>query len=148
MYDVKVFMDDYGFMPVRAHAEDAGLDLRSPVTVTIEPMGSVVIDTGVHLVIPKGYCGLLVSKSGLNVNLASTTTGLIDANYTGSLKVRIYNLSGDYLDIDKGRKFTQVVFLRCHHPNLVLEHVQEDGQRGDRGYGSSDIHEIGRVGLQ
>lgn len=35
------------FAPIRAHKQDAGVDLLSPVTVTIYPGDSATIDTGV-----------------------------------------------------------------------------------------------------
>lgn len=53
--------------------------------------GSAVIDTGVHIDIPKGYVGFLKSKSGLNVKHDLTSEGVIDAGYTGSICVKLYN---------------------------------------------------------
>lgn len=40
------------FAPIRAHKQDAGVDLLSPVTVTIYPGDSATIDTGVCAEIP------------------------------------------------------------------------------------------------
>ena len=41
------------FAPIRAHKQDAGVDLLSPVTVTIYPGDSATIDTGVCAEIPE-----------------------------------------------------------------------------------------------
>lgn len=60
-------LDPGAFPPERAHKEDAGLDLRSPVEVTVPAHGSAVIDTGVHMELPVGSCGMLIPKSGFNV---------------------------------------------------------------------------------
>ena len=64
---MKIMLDKGAYMPLRAHSTDAGLDLRTPKEVTVPKGGSVCIDTGVHVELPKGYYGKLESKSGLNV---------------------------------------------------------------------------------
>ena len=65
-------------MPTKAHAADAGWDLYAPEDVTVPARGSVTINTGVHVQLPRGTAGLIVSKSGLNVKHNLTSTGLID----------------------------------------------------------------------
>lgn len=138
MDDVYVVLDEGAYMPLRGHAEDAGLDLRVPHDVSIKPNDSKVIDTGVRLLIPNGYCGMLMSKSGLYVTEAVTTTGLIDAGFMGTIKVRILNHNKfDELKLSAGDKFTQVVFLKCHRPQLVLAEIQHHDARGEGGYGST-----------
>lgn len=64
---IKAKIDAGGRMPERAHPTDAGADLFTPHDVTVPARGSAVIDTGVHVELPHGTAGLLVSKSGLNV---------------------------------------------------------------------------------
>ena len=134
---VKVVLGDGAYMPVRGHGADAGLDLRVPYTISIAPGDSALVDTGVHMMIPVGYCGLLVSKSGLYTLKACTTTGLIDANFTGTIMVRIVNHGENEVLLKKGDKITQVVFLKCETPKLELDVVQKAGLRGDNGYGST-----------
>lgn len=138
MKEVYVILDEGAYMPLRGHAGDAGLDLRVPHDVQIKSNDSLVVDTGVRLIIPEGYCGVLMSKSGLYVTEAVTTTGLIDAGYSGTIKVRILNHNRfDELKLSAGDKFTQVVFLKCHTPKLVLAEVQHHDERGDGGFGST-----------
>lgn len=43
------YIIDHEFEPVRAHSLDAGLDLRTPVDVTIPAHGSAIADLGIHL---------------------------------------------------------------------------------------------------
>lgn len=64
--NVKVF--DGGYMPRRAHFDDAGIDLLTPEGFTLRPGESRVVDLKVGFEIPVGYFGKLESKSGLNVN--------------------------------------------------------------------------------
>ena len=44
---IKIVLDDGAYAPIRAHKDDAGLDLRTPIDITVPARGSVVIDTGV-----------------------------------------------------------------------------------------------------
>ena len=76
--------------PRRMHPTDAGLDLRSPVGRTIFPLGSVEIDTGVHVELPHGTYGRIESKSGLFFKSGLITTGTIDEGYTGSIKIKLF----------------------------------------------------------
>lgn len=78
---MKVSIDEGAFIPVKAHAEDGGFDLKSPIDTFVPANGSSVVDTGVHMAIKRGYAGLLVSKSGLNTLKGITSTGLIDSGY-------------------------------------------------------------------
>lgn len=135
--DVKVRLADGAYMPTRGHAHDAGLDLRAMEDEYICSGDSKVIDTGVSLVIPEGYAGLLVSKSGLNINKSVNTTGLIDANYTGTIRVRVYNDGDETLVINAGDKVTQIMFVELPRVVLVLDEVQADGERGPKAYGST-----------
>ena len=79
---VPVMLDEGAHMPYRAHPTDAGLDLRMPDTgdITLFAHDSVTIDTGVHVLIPAGYVGMLKSKSGLNVMVKVAVHALITAH--------------------------------------------------------------------
>jgi len=125
------------FEPLRGHETDAGIDLRTPSGFTLEPAASATIHTGVHIELPHGTCGLLVSKSGLNVHDGIVGTGLIDEGYSGEVVVRLYNLSDHSRDFQAGDKIIQLVILPV--VALPLEEVDsiEVGERGDAGFGST-----------
>lgn len=134
---MKIKLDDFAYMPIRAHDTDAGLDLLSPKAVTIYAHDSAVIDTGVHVEIPKGYVGMLKSKSGLNVKAGITSEGVIDSGYTGSIRVKLYNNSADMYMVGVGDKITQLVILPILTPDLELVDSLEETERGDGGFGST-----------
>ena len=67
MEKVKVQLDVGAYMPTRAHEVDAGLDLYAREDVFLPMYDNRVFDTGVHVEIPKGYVGMIKSKSSLNV---------------------------------------------------------------------------------
>lgn len=125
------------YVPDRAHKADAGLDLRSPAYVDIGPYSSAVIDTGVHVGIPEGYAGILISKSGLNVKHGITSTGLIDAGYSGSIVVRLDNHSSEAYHVHAGDKISQLVIVPIETPDVELVASLEDTERGANGFGST-----------
>ncbi len=133
---MNIKLDDFGIMPTRAHKTDAGLDIYSPIDFTVED--SFVIDTGVHIELPKGTVGFLKSKSGLNVNYGITSEGVIDEGYTGAIKVKLYNSSGVPVRFRRGEKLTQLVILPCIIPEgLELREELPESERGEKGFGSS-----------
>lgn len=134
---MKVMIDEGAYMPERAHKEDAGLDIRTPVDVFISPRGSAVVDTGIHVQIPEGYVGMLKSKSGLNVKENLTGEGVIDCGYTGSIVVKLYNHGDEGRVIQRGDKITQLVILPILTPELEQVDSLEETERGDNGFGST-----------
>ena len=134
---IKIKLDDGAKMPTRAHETDAGLDLYARNKIYIFQHSSCVFDTGVHIAIPEGYVGFLKSKSGLNVKYGLTNEGVIDAGYTGSICVKLYNNSGDPYMVYEGDKISQLVILPIITPDLELVDSLDDTDRGENGFGSS-----------
>lgn len=134
---LKVMLDAEAKMPTRAHAADAGLDIYSREDAWINAKSAHTFDTGVHIEIPEGYVGFLKSKSGLNVKGGMTSEGVIDAGYTGSIVVKMHNLSEFDREIKKGDKISQLVILPIITPELELADSLAESERGDKGFGSS-----------
>lgn len=135
---MKVMIDDGAYMPEKAHKDDAGYDLRTPYGTTIYAGNSVVIDTGVHMAIPKGYAGEIVSRSGLNVNYdIICPQGTVDAGYTGSIKVKLYNMGRYNYEIKTGDKIAQLIIVPILSETLELVNGLDETDRGDKGFGSS-----------
>ena len=134
---MKIKLDPGAYMPERAHSLDAGLDLRAPHEMRLYRYSSATIDPGVHVEIPEGYVGFLKSNSGLNVRHGITSEGVIDAGYTGSIVVKLYNHSGQYYRVNKGDKISQLVILPILRPEMELVSDLEATERGDNGFGST-----------
>ena len=128
---------DNAYMPTRAHDFDAGLDLYAIEDGYIRCNQSRTFDTGVHAEIPEGYVGFIKSKSGLMVNHGITTDGTIDAHYTGSIKVCLFNHGGSKYEVKKGDKIAQLVIVPCLLPELEVVDSLEETDRGDNGFGST-----------
>lgn len=134
---MKIKLDPEARMPTRAHNDDAGLDLYARDTLIVWAGKSEVFDTGVHIALPKDTVGYIKSKSGLCMNHGIITTGTIDEGYTGSIKVKLFNLGDRHYVVNKGDKIAQLVIHPILKPDLELVDELEDTERGNNGFGSS-----------
>ena len=134
---MKIKLDRGAYMPTRAHETDAGLDIRSKEMQYVPAKESATFHTGVHVQIPKGCAGILVSKSGLNIHNDITSTGLIDEGYTGEIIVKLFNHGGFDYRVDEGDKISQLVIVPVLYEKLDVVEELEDSDRGDSGFGSS-----------
>lgn len=140
--EIKVVLDNGSYMPEKAHTSDAGFDLFSPADFVVSPtipgnIGFAIINTGVHMQIPEGYVGMMKSKSGLNVKHGLISEGVIDSGYTGSIVVKLYNLSETEYHFFKGDKISQIVILPIPKINLVKSDSLDATDRADNGFGST-----------
>lgn len=132
---MKIKLDKGAFAPTRAHTWDAGLDLYAMKDAIVDY--SETFDTGVHVAIPEGFVGFIKSKSGLMVNHNITTDGTIDAHYTGSIKVKLFNHGETSYLVKAGDKIAQLVIVPCMLPRLELVDHLDETDRGDGGFGST-----------
>lgn len=134
-------LDDGLPMPERAHAGDAGFDLRSAVDLVLAPGERAVIPTGVAVAIPEGFAGLVQPRSGLAARhgLALVNApGLIDAGYRGEIKVIAINLDPrEPFEVHRGDKIAQLVLYLV--PETSLREIAElpGSERGEAGFGST-----------
>lgn len=80
---------------------------------------------------------MIKSKSGLNVKHGLTAEGVVDANYTGSIVVKLYNLSSEPYHFKKDDKITQIVVMPIPTTELIEVDELDETERGAGGFGSS-----------
>lgn len=134
---MRMELDPRAFMPTRAHDVDAGLDLYARGDMTVPARGSAIFATGVHVELPPGTVGMLMSKSGLNVKHDITSEGVIDEGYTGEIVVKLYNHSPKDYAVKRGDKISQLVILPLLRPELEVVEKLVNTERGDGGFGST-----------
>ena len=161
--NLKVMLGEGAYMPERAHAADAGYDLRTPVNVQIAARRGATIDTKVHVMIPKGYAGFIKSKSGLlsrnNIRVDGVVDagytgfiksksgllsrnnirvdGVVDAGYTGTIKVMMFNDGLMDKEFRVGDKIAQLVVVKISTTKPEQVDSFPDTERGSNGFGSS-----------
>ena len=134
---VGVLLENGAIRPTKAHESDAGFDFYSPKSVYVPALGAYTFDTGVHMVIPDGYVGMVKSKSGLNVKYGLQCEGVIDAGYTGTIKIKLFNHSKSGYIVNLGDKIGQMVILPLPAVELIDLQDLPDTERGDNGFGST-----------
>ena len=134
---IDILLDKDAKMPTKAHGTDAGFDLYTPYEFTVKAGGSAVVFTGTHMIIPPGFCGLVVSKSGLLTKHNLTTTGLVDSNYVGEITIKVQNHGSTDYHFHKGEKVSQIMILPVPEVKLNRVFTLPKTERGSNGFGSS-----------
>ncbi len=139
---IKAKLADLKLRPVRAHATDAGADLRSVESVEIYPGEQKLVDTGVAVMIPPNFVGLVFNRSSqgkIGVQLANSV-GVIDSDYRGNIKVLLKNNGDDpYIINQFETRIAQLVIVPVLLADYVDTHPEdwENTQRGTGGFGST-----------
>ncbi len=123
----------------------SGMDIRADIetTIDIEPLGRVLIKTGLYLEMENGLeCQVrprsgLALKKGLSVLNAP---GTIDADYRGEIGVILVNLSNEAVSIEDGERIAQLIFCRVEQVSLIEVAVLNDSERGAGGFGSTGLN--------
>ena len=140
------YLDEGAKAPTRAHNLDAGLDLyaykflhyQSEKVLVVRPDTTYLIDTGLHLEIPAGYCGLVLPRSSSARDGLLVHTGVIDSGYTGSIKITV-NALNEAKVVRLYDRIAQLLIIPI--PTFELKEVEtfSGSERGDNGFGSSGI---------
>lgn len=128
-------------VPTRGSEEAAGYDLYSNSDVEIRPEGTIKVNTGIAMEIPKGYFGAIYARSGLATKEGlrpANCVGVIDSDYRGEIIVALHNDSNIVRVVEKGERIAQIVIM----PYLSVEFEEVDNldetKRGNGGFGSTD----------
>ena len=70
--------------------------------------------------------------------MLTTNAGLIDADYTGEIKVILVNLSNKDYEVQKGDKIAQLIVKRIMDEEMVIVKELDTTERGLKGFWSSD----------
>ena len=117
----------------------AGRDLYADEEVTIPPGGRKLIRTGILLAIPNGSYARIAPRSGLAVKYGlNTGAGVIDADYTGEVKVLLMNTGEDEFRIRKYDRIAQIIIKRIIEEEWKEKLELPTTKRSDKGFGSTD----------
>ena len=129
-------------LPMRAHADDAGLDLVAVETVRIARGGGrAVVGTGIAVEIPQGWTGLVCPRSGLAARHGIgvvNAPGVVDAGYRGEVRVVLLNTDPDAdFDVAAGDRIAQLVLVPVRGGAVVEVAELAPAARSEQGFGSS-----------
>lgn len=135
-------LDPGAQIPTKANPSDAGYDLYSIHEAFILPGNRATISIGIAVKMPKdNMVGLIWPRSGLSVKSGiDVLAGVIDSGYTGEIKVCLLNTSKDPIFLSAGSKIAQIIFQEYLTFDFQEVESIESGERGNKGFGSSDEH--------
>lgn len=125
--------------PFKAKPTAIGWDLYALKNTTIPSSGGMKwVETGIALELPKGYWAKIEGRSGYSLDhKIDVGAGIIDNDYTGPIKVLIYNFSAYPTIINKGDRFAQIVLHKEVHAEIEeVEELAETARAAD-GFGST-----------
>jgi len=133
-----VLFSENAEVPTKAHEEDAGFDLYSPVNFKVMPQSKTKINLEFGLSIPKGFYGQMKDRSSLANKDLHVLGGVIDSGYQGPVQLILWNLGHEARRFDVGDKVAQLVILPV--PSMTMKQVDSfdtTTQRGTGGFGST-----------
>jgi len=128
-------------LPKQGSVLSAGSDLYSVENYTLLPLTRRLISTGIKMQFPSNVYGRIAPRSGLAFkNGIDVMAGVIDPDYTGEIKVLLYNNSNEPFEIKSGERIAQIVFESFKQP-LFNEVIQiQETERSNGGFGSTGVN--------
>ena len=144
MIEIKDINKGHHPLPQYATEQSAGMDLRANIDeqIVIQPMQRLLIGTGLHIALPKGYEAQIRPRSGLALKHGITvlnSPGTIDADYRGEIGVLLINLSDKDFVINDGERIAQMVIARHEQAQFALVEALDETERGEGGYGHTGV---------
>lgn len=127
-------------LPVKGSAGAAGYDLYATEGCVLLPGRRAVVPTGISIKLPEGTYGHIAPRSGLAVKHGlQVGAGVVDPDYTGELKVVLFNHDRNTYVIHPGYRVAQLVLEK--YVSVEVEEVNElsETARGEGGFGSSGV---------
>ena len=125
-------------LPTRASPGSVGYDLYSLNDLVIQPNSRDIVSTGVCATIPLGCYGRIAPRSGLTVKYGiHVGAGVIDPDYTGELKVCLFNLGSVPFEIKQGERIAQLILEKCSTPLIQEVNELQKTMRANRCFGST-----------
>lgn len=118
----------------RATEKSAGYDLRTTVDFTIRAGECILVPTGVFVEMPADVVAFVCPRSSLalrNVTVMNSP-GIIDADYTGEVRVILFNADKSNRSFLAGERIAQLVFANWLKASDVVE-VKREGGFGSTG---------------
>jgi dTMP kinase len=106
-------------LPAPARADSGGFDLFSSDFYALSPGERLAVSTGIKILIPPGYVGLLRSKNDIAKQGIHTIVGVIESSFTGELIITLINLSDKIFQITMGQAIAQLLVQKIESPSII-----------------------------
>ena len=128
-------------VPTKGSAQSAGYDLYAAEDVAIPAMDNGLVSTDISIILPAGTYGRIASRSGLCLKQhLMVGAGVIDCDYTGIVKVVLFNFGRSTYYVKKGARIAQLICEKIVYPHsidLVNDVMNASSSRVNNGFGST-----------
>jgi len=127
-------------LPSRGSRFSSGHDLYALEDVLIQARGQKLIGTGIAIGILQGTYARIASRSGLAYKESiGIGRGVIDADYTGEVKVIMINHGKKGYHIQEGDRIAQMIIEKIDMSDMMEVDNLQITDRGNKGFGSTDL---------
>ena len=133
--------------PVRAHADDAGIDIFAPLDMQDVELcvgDDILINTGIRVAVPQGTAFIIKNKSGIATKKKLIVGAcVVDCGFTGELGIHLMNAGRKSVKICAGDKIAQGILVPIFTPSVKMISETDymasygDSERGENGFGST-----------
>ena len=125
-------------IPTRGSPFSVGYDLCSSEEKVVPKRQRCMVSTGIAIGIPNGTYGRVAPRSGLAAKHGiDVGAGVIDPDYTGEVKVILFNNSDNDFEIKKGDRIAQLILEKVMTPEIRELGELVKTLRGEGGFGST-----------
>jgi len=128
-------------LPEYATPGSAAVDLRNAgPTLTIPPLGRVLVPTGIAISLPPGMEAQVRPRSGLALHRGigmPNAPGTIDSDYRGEIRVPLINFDSEPQEILAGERIAQLLIAKVIRIEWEPVDQLPPSERGGAGFGST-----------
>lgn len=97
--------------PVKAHSDDAAIDLVIQEDFIIAPGETIYAKAGVALDLVSGFAGHVISRSSVFKRGLAVVPTLVDPGYKGEISTIVTNVSQEPVKVLKGDRLGQLILM-------------------------------------
>jgi len=117
-------------IPTLGTENSAGFDFYSIEDKIFFPHETYPIKTGIAIQTPIGKVLHIWDRSGMGMKGLSIHGGVIDSDYRGEIKAILQNHTTQQIEIKKGDRICQGIFMDYYTPEFEEVETLEDSERG------------------
>lgn len=133
-------------IPQKGTVDSAAYDCRAARRIDLPPHSVTKVPLKLRVNLPKGYCLLILSRSGLCLKNISVLGGLVDEDYHQEICALIANNSNNNFRVEKHQRICQILALPTFQIKWEPEEWEDEGGPGSSqavahgGFGSTGLH--------
>jgi len=133
-------LSNKAILPTKGSRLAAEHDIYAISKFTIPVQGQVLAETGIAIGLPEGTNARIAPRSGLaSKEDIVINRGVIDADYTGEIRVIMINHGKADCRTQEGDRIAQLIIEKINTPNMMEVDKLELTEPVDSGFGSTDM---------